>query len=247
VSVVHERRAEVARRRRKLRIVGLALVLVLIAVSAILAVVLSPTKPPRAVTIPLADRDASPALVRAAAAVDYHAPRASDSVENKPATAVSDDSFGLIPAGLVAPPFTLRTPTGKPVSLRSLRGKAVLLEFFATWCPHCAAEAPHLRRLHASLPKKDFAFVAINADSEDAASVFAHHVYFGLPFPAVLDPGDRTVTWPAHGPLGPVSRRYGVLRLPTFYVLDRGGRITWRSDGEQPDALLRRELERAAT
>ena len=62
---MHERRAEVARRRRKLRIVGLALVLVLIVVSAILAVALSPTKPPRAVTIPAADRDASPALVPA--------------------------------------------------------------------------------------------------------------------------------------------------------------------------------------
>ena len=54
------------------------------------------------------------------------------------------------------------------------------------------------------------------------------------------------VTFPDHGTRGPVSKAYGVGYFPTFYVIDPQGRITWRGDGEQPDALLRQQLERAA-
>ena len=87
-----------------------------------------------------------------------------------------------------------------------------------------------------------------NGSNEDAASVFAYHVYFGLPFPALLDPepAKPAVTFPDHGTRGPVSKAYGVGYFPTFYVIDPQGRITWRADGEQPDALLKQELERAA-
>ena len=158
--------------------------------------------------IPLADRNASPALLRAAQAVGFLPARKGDGVENGPIGDAPPIPSGLLPVGSVAPAFTLRTPSGTPVSLRSLRGKAVLLEFFATWCPHCAAEAPHLRRLARSLPAKDFAVAAVNGDSEDAASILAYHVYFGLPFPALVDHGSRSVTWPVHGPIGPVSSRY---------------------------------------
>ena len=89
------------------------------------------------------------------------------------------------------------------------------------------------------------AFISIDGNSDDAPSVFAYHVWYGLPFPALLDHGDRTVTFPEHGPIGPVSQKYGVSFWPTFYVLDSRGRVVWRSGGEQPDALLARELRRA--
>ncbi len=132
--------------------------------------------------------------------------------------------------------------------MQSLRGKTVLLEFFATWCPHCAAESPHLADLYRSLPKSKYAFVSINADNEDAPTVYAYHVYFGLPFPAVLDPdpGSDPVSYPNHGAAGPTSTAYRAFYYPTFYVIDPQGRISWRSDGEQPNALLRQELNRAA-
>src|SRR5581483_2830931 len=137
-----------------------------------------------------------------------------------------------------------QTPVGKTVRLSTLRGRPVLLEFFATWCPHCAAEAPHLRRLANSLAKRA-SFVAVNADSENDASVFAFHAWFGLPFPALVDHGSHAVSWPGHGRVGPVSSRYHVGSFPTFYVLDPNGRIAWRSAGEQPDAKVRQELARA--
>jgi thiol-disulfide isomerase/thioredoxin len=234
-------------RHRGLFTIGLAAAIGLAVVLGVVAILVAPKTKPHLVTIPRADRNASPALVTAAEAIGYRPATKSDSVERGPISGAPSVPGGLLPLGSVAPAFRLRTPAGTAVGLESLRGKAVLLEFFATWCPHCAAEAPHLVRLARSLPAKRFSFVGVNADSEDAKSVFAYHVWFGLPFPALVDHGSSSVTWPDHGPIGPVSSRYGVDRFPTFYVLDRNGRIAWRSSGEQPDALLRLELKRAET
>jgi cytochrome c biogenesis protein CcmG, thiol:disulfide interchange protein DsbE len=202
-----------------------------------------------AVIIPKADRIASPSLIRAAEAVNFH-PLTQDGVgqiESQPASAAHPSTTStLLPVGSIAPAFTARTPTGKTVRLSDLRGKAVLLDFFATWCPHCAAESSHLQKLYASLDPKRTAFVAVDANGEDAPSVFAYHVYYGLGFPAVLDPSGHPVTFPTHGHMGPISKSYGLGEYPTFYVLDPSGRIVWRGDGEQPDALLRQELKLAA-
>jgi thiol-disulfide isomerase/thioredoxin len=239
-------RAPMSRRTRIVLLVVLVCVFAAVLIGgAILA--RSKTLPGRFVTIPVADRSASPALLRAAEAVRFH-PTTGPGVgqlEDQPASAAAPSGHGLLPVGTHLVGFTLRTPTGAKVSLDALRGKVVLLEFFATWCPHCAAEAPHLQRLYASLPHDRFAFVAVDGNSGDAASVFAYHVYFGLGFPAVLDPGKDAVTFPAHGAIGPISTLYRVDSYPTFYVIDAEGRVAWRGRGEQPDALLAHELRRA--
>jgi peroxiredoxin len=152
----------------------------------------------------------------------------------------------LLPVGSKAPVFTLKTPEGARVSLADLRGKAVLLEFFATWCPHCNAEAPHLRSLYASLPKSRYAFLSVNADGENAASIFAFHRYYGLRYPALLDPSAVPGSYSRQGAAGAVTTRYRLQVYPTFYVIDPTGRIVWAAGGEQPDALLRKGLARAA-
>jgi peroxiredoxin len=204
--------------------------------------------PPRVVTLTPADRAASPALIQAAEEVGFFLKRGGGAIESQPAvTGAVNGSGGLLATGSQAPAFALRTPTGKRVSLASFRGKATLLEFFATGCPHCAAEAPHLRTLYASLPRSRYGFVSVNADSEQAPSVFAYHVYFSLPFAALLDPGGRVGSFAQYGSPGKVTSAYRVGVFPTFYVLDPRGRITWAAAGEQPDALLREELVHAAT
>ncbi len=226
-----------------------AVAVVLLVIGAVLA---SNTKqkPPRVVTIPLADRSASAALIQAAEAVGFHSNAPSDAgkIEASPIGADSPPAAkDLLPVGSTAPGFTLRTPTGAPVSLASLRGKAVLLELFATWCPHCAAEAPHLKAMYRALPKDRYAFVSVNADGEDAASILAYHIYFGFPFPALLDPNPSDPgNFHHEGSRGPVSKAYKVSEFPTFYVIDPHGKIAWSANGEQPDAAILRELRAAA-
>jgi peroxiredoxin len=149
----------------------------------------------------------------------------------------------LLPLGAPAPGFTLRSTAGATVSLQRLRGKVVLLEFCASWSSRCIAEVSVLNRLRAL---SRAALVSVDGDSEDAASVATFRRTFHVLFPFVLDPGPRTVTFPAHGPRGPLTGRYHVTVFPTFYVLDPHGRVAWRSAGEQPLALLARELHQAA-
>jgi peroxiredoxin len=227
-----------------------ALIAAVVVAVVVLLATRSPGAPPPAATVSAADRNAPASLVTAAGAVGFHPTTEPGvgQVESQPASAAEAPSNpNLLAVGSTAPAFTLETPEGRQVSLARLRGKAVLLEFFATWCPHCDAEAPHLRRLYASLPRRRYAFVSVNADGENAASVFAFHRYFGLQFPGLLDSSSQPGSFSRPGAPGPVTNSYRVQTYPTFYVIDRAGRIAWRSDGEQPDALLRQELASAAS
>jgi thiol-disulfide isomerase/thioredoxin len=204
--------------------------------------------PPPAANASALDTTAPPQLVAAANKVGFrpHTEPGVGEIESEPASAAQPPaSTALLPVGSRAPGFTLSTPTGRNVTLSAERGKATLLEFFATWCPHCEAEAPHLDQLARSLGTKRYAFVSVNGDSENAASVFAYERYFGLRFPALLDPGGTPGSFDSPGSAGRVTTKYGLQAFPTFYVVAPTGKITWRSDGEQPTALLRQELERA--
>lgn len=206
--------------------------------------------PPASAPPASGDLHASPKLIAAADALHFTpvSEPGTGLVESKPASAVvAPYSTHLLKPGTVAPGFTLKTPQRQTVSLSDYRGKAVLLELFATWCPHCQAEAPHLRRLALALGTGHYGFVSVDADSEDPASVFAYHRYFGLPFPALLDrSGTPQGSYTQSGGLGRVATEYGVGAYPTLYVIDPRGRVVWASDGEQPDAFLRKTLVAAA-
>lgn len=229
---------------------GVILLVVVAATSALVARSQSGAPaPPPAKHQAASDRNASPALIAAADAIGFHTSSEPGVglVESEPADSVSQTSnTKLLKPGTTAPAFTLRTPQGDSVSLSDFRGKAVLLELFATWCPHCQAEAPHLARLAQQLQPKGVAFVSINADSENAASVFAFHRYFALPYPVLLDQGTPTGSFTQQGASGPVTAAYKLAAYPTFYVITPDGKVAWAANGEQPDALLRKQLLRVA-
>lgn len=226
---------------------GIAFLIVIVVVA--LLATQSSSKLPGPGVASLSDTNAPAALINAAAAVGFH-PTTEPGVgqmEGKPASAANPPSNpNLLAVGAVAPSFTLKTPQGQNVSLADYRGKAVLLEFFATWCPHCNAEAPHLDKLYASLPHGKIAFVAVDADGETQPSVFAFHRYYGMRYPALVDPSSQAGSFTRPGTAGKVTTAYRIQSFPTFYVIGPGGKITYRTDGEQPDAALRQELLAAA-
>jgi len=119
-----------SRRTRLILAITLAAVLLIAVVVAALMSTSSTRAPARSVTIPVADRSASPALLRAAEAVGFH-PNVEPGIgelETESISAANPPSTpNLLPVGSYAPSFTLRTPTGVKVSLGSLLGKAVLL------------------------------------------------------------------------------------------------------------------------
>ncbi|MGA2478403.1 MAG: TlpA disulfide reductase family protein [Spirochaetia bacterium] len=227
-------------------------VVAVIAVVVGLVIAFTTSRPPADASPTLADAgSAAPdsALAAAANAVGFH--RTSGEhvgiVENLSAdTPLLAPAASLLPVGRTAPDFMLRTPQGKQVRLSDYAGKIVFLEFFATWCPHCQAEAQHLIALAKALPPDRYAFLSVNADSEDAASIYAFERFFALPWPALRDQGTPTGNFNQAGGAGPVTKAYGVALYPTFYVIDAKGRIAWRGDREQPDTLLLRVLTDAA-
>ena len=199
-----------------------------------------------AVAAPAASPDS---LAAAADALGFRQTTAADVgvVENLPPdTPLLAPSKSVLAVGAAAPDFLLSTAKGENVHLSDYKGKTILLEFFATWCPHCQAEAQHLIRLYESLPHDSFAFVSVNADSEDPASLYAFESFFHVPWPALLDPGTPAGTYKQAGGAGPTTRAYGVALYPTFFIIDPKGKVAWRNDREQPDMLLSQKLHDAA-
>ena len=114
------------------------------------------------------------------------------------------------PPGTVPPALSGRTLDGQ-VSLAELRGKVVILNFWASWCAECKPEMPVLDRLHRELTSKGLVVLGINA-REDVAAVRRYAKELNLTFPLVLDPP------------GTINSAYGVVGLPTTFMVARDGR-----------------------
>jgi peroxiredoxin len=138
--------------------------------------------------------------------------------------------------GEPVPDLELVSLDGDKVSLASLRGRAVLLNLWATWCVPCIAEMPELAALHERHDAKGLAVVGLSVDSADAADkVRAFVAERKIPFAVWLDPEMR------------VYRALRVQGLPATFVIDREGRIAWRRDRPiaADDPELRKALSRA--
>lgn len=135
-----------------------------------------------------------------------------------------------------APEFTLEDLSGKKISLKSLRGKAVFLNFWATWCVPCRAEMPAMEKIHRKLKAEGFEVVAINF-REDESDVRGFVKELGLTFTVLLDKD------------GDVSEEYGAWSLPLSYFLNRRGEFVGKAlgardwAGEEAEAFLRELLD----
>jgi peroxiredoxin len=115
-----------------------------------------------------------------------------------------------IKEGSKAPDFELKTLTGETVKLSSLKGKKIMLNFWATWCPPCKAEMPDLEKLYKQ-KDEDLVILAVNIDPQLDVKGFADE--YGITFPILLDDDDS------------VNEAYQILSIPTTYFIDREGNI----------------------
>ena len=90
--------------------------------------------------------------------------------------------------GVEAPTFKLKSLAGGELDLASLRGRVVLVNFWATWCPPCVEEMPSLERLHRALGPEGLVVVSVSAD-DDAETLKRFVAAHGITFPVLLDPG----------------------------------------------------------
>ena len=115
-------------------------------------------------------------------------------------------------ANFAAPPLSLLAVTGETFDLSALKGKVVMINFWATWCPPCRAEMPAIDAVYRA--NRDAGLVVLAVDQmEDSASVKQFGAQLNLSFPLLLDSD------------GAVGVRYQVRALPTTFFVDRRGII----------------------
>jgi peroxiredoxin len=127
--------------------------------------------------------------------------------------------------GAPAPDFTLSDVAGNPITLSALKGKVVLINFWATWCGPCRLEMPAIEQRYQKFKDQDFTVLAIDLD-EPAENVRSFVEELNLTFPVLLDPGGKTFDL------------YRVRGYPTTFIVDRDGIIKQLSIGYLSEARL---------
>ncbi len=129
-------------------------------------------------------------------------------------------SMTALPKPVPAPDFTLEDMDENKHSLKDLRGKVVLLNFWATWCPPCRREMPSMERLYQKFNSENFTVIAVN-QMEEGDHVFA---YMGQ---LEVDP-TFTILFDKESA---ISHAYRVVGLPTSFLIDKQGQVRYRAIG----------------
>lgn len=132
-----------------------------------------------------------------------------------------------------APPITLTTLNGKPLPLAALKGKVVIVNFWATSCPGCIAEMPDLVRTHQAFAPRGVETIAIAMSYDPPAYVLNYAERNRLPFTVALDLS------------GEAARAFGNVKLtPTTFIIDKSGNIVHKTVGILDFAQLRTILDK---
>jgi len=115
--------------------------------------------------------------------------------------------------GNLAPDFALENMQGEKVTLSQLRGKVVIVNFWATWCPPCKAEMPSMEVLHKTFESEGLVLLAVNVEENGRAQVEKFLKESPYSFPILLDNKAE------------VQKLYGVYQFPESFIIDRNGMI----------------------
>jgi len=129
-----------------------------------------------------------------------------------------------------APAFTLTDIQGRNVSLSDFRGKVVILDFWATWCPPCKREIPDFINLQSEYASKGLQVVGIALDEPDKVRLFARQN--GMNYPVLLGTDQ-------------IAAQYGGIDgIPTTFIVDREGNIVNRFEGFRPREDFEAEINK---
>lgn len=129
----------------------------------------------------------------------------------------------------IAPDFSLAGMNGKKLRLADYRGKVVLVNFFASWCPPCKMEIPGFQRIYSAYQGRQFAVIGLALDEVS---------------PSFL--GKMGVTYPVAAATDPVVSDYGnVSSIPVSFLVGKDGRIIKKVMGLYPEASLKTDVENA--
>ena len=138
--------------------------------------------------------------------------------QNTPQEEDLDAKYGaeLLKAGEQAPDFTLKDLDGSPIRLSDLKGKRIVLVFWASWCPDCRAEVPELKAMYTAADPAKVEFVSVSFDREfDTLQKFAADN--ALPGIQLFDPAGKKES--------KVGADYHIKWIPSLYLIDATGRI----------------------
>ena len=142
-------------------------------------------------------------------------------------------------AGTRAPAFTTQTLGGKTLSLRDLRGKVVLLDYWATWCGPCRMATPTLRGLQQKFHSRGFSVVGMSMDQADTLAQVGPFVKaMHLTYPITVGPAANARAQAA----------YHAVALPSQYLIDKKGIVRWSqagyslNEGKQLGVLIQKLL-----
>lgn len=125
------------------------------------------------------------------------------------------DKYYLVTEGLEVPAFSLPTLDGETITLTEQRGKVLLINLWATWCPACIEEMPSMERLYQDLKKRDVPFdmLAINIDSSNVAELKQFARKMNITFPILYDRSKN------------VPYLFKSIGIPETYIVDKKGVI----------------------
>ncbi len=130
-----------------------------------------------------------------------------------------------VKVGDEAPNFSLQQLDGEPVKLSDLRGKAVLLNFWGSWCKPCKSEMPAIEKIYQKNKDKGFVVVGVNiGESPIVVKQFAEQV--GVTFPLWLDQKRE------------ITQLYKIGPIPTSFFIDRNGKVADYFIGQMTESIM---------